>query len=109
MKLTPVPAMDLRRRAGELLSRIRYAGERFIIEKNGEPVAALIGIEDLRRLETLEKQNQEGRVERQQALAMAQAIREAVLARRGGVPLPDTTDDLRRMREERSSDLSNLR
>ncbi len=109
MKSTPVPAMDLRRRAGELLSRIRYAGECFIIEKNGEPVAALIGIEDLHRLERLEKQNQEERVERQQALAMAQAVREAVLARRGGAPLPDTTDDLRRMREERSGGFSSLR
>jgi prevent-host-death family protein len=101
--------MDLRRRAGELLARVRYAGERFIIEKNGEPTAALIGIDDLRRLEASEGHSQQEHTLRRQALDMAQAVRESVLARRGGESLPDIVDEVRRMREERSRDLAGLR
>jgi prevent-host-death family protein len=100
--------MDLRRRAGELLARVRYAGERFVIEKNGEPTAALIGIEDLQRLEALDVQSQEELAAQQQALAMAQAVRETVLARRKGVPLPDSADEIRRLRKERSDELADL-
>ena len=101
--------MDLRRRAGELLARIRYTGERFVIEKNGAPVAALVSIEDLRRLESLVGERRQEGDERKQALAAAQAVREAALARRGGTPIPDTTPDVRRMREERAYDLTALR
>ncbi len=51
-----VTAMDLRNRAGELLSRALYAGERFIVERKGKPVAALISLEDLKLLEHLEEE-----------------------------------------------------
>lgn len=51
-----VTAMDLRNRAGELLARILYGGERFIVERKGKPVAALISLEDLELLEHLEEE-----------------------------------------------------
>lgn len=51
-----VTAMDLRNRAGELLSRALYSGERFIVERKGKPVAALISLEDLQLLERLEEE-----------------------------------------------------
>jgi prevent-host-death family protein len=35
-----------------LLARAGYGGERFLIERRGKPLAALVGVEDLRRLET---------------------------------------------------------
>lgn len=35
----------------EYLSRVRYGGERIVIERHGKPVAALVGMEDLARLE----------------------------------------------------------
>ena len=39
---------------GELLARVGYGGEQFVLERRGKPLAALISIEDLQRLESLE-------------------------------------------------------
>lgn len=50
---TVISAMDLHRQAGDLLARIRYRGERFIIRRRGQPVAVLLDIKEYRRLETL--------------------------------------------------------
>lgn len=35
----------------ELMARAGYGGERFLIERRGRPLAALVGAEDLKRLE----------------------------------------------------------
>ncbi len=35
----------------ELMARAGYGGERFLIERRGRPLAALVGVEDLERLE----------------------------------------------------------
>jgi prevent-host-death family protein len=35
----------------ELMARAGYGGERFVIERRGRPLAALVGVEDLERLE----------------------------------------------------------
>ena len=34
-----------------LMARVGYRGERFVIERWGRPLAALVGVEDLERLE----------------------------------------------------------
>ena len=34
-----------------LMARAGYGGERFVIERRGRPLAALVGLEDLERLE----------------------------------------------------------
>jgi prevent-host-death family protein len=34
-----------------LMARAGYAGERYLIERRGKPLAALVGVEDLQRLE----------------------------------------------------------
>ena len=36
-----ISATDLARRLGDVLGRIRYRGERFLVERNGTPVARL--------------------------------------------------------------------
>lgn len=36
----------------EYLNRVYYRGERIVIERHGKPVAALVGVEDLARLES---------------------------------------------------------
>ena len=38
---TIISATDLARSLSDVLNRVRYRGETFIIERNGEPVAAL--------------------------------------------------------------------
>jgi len=44
-----VTAMDARNRLGTLLSRAPYAGERFIIERRGKPMAVLMGMDEYQR------------------------------------------------------------
>ncbi len=51
-----ISAMKLRDRIGDVLNRVRYAGERFIVERRGQPVAAIISVEDLQLLERLEEE-----------------------------------------------------
>lgn len=109
MVIVTIPAMDLRRRASELLSRARYAGERFVIERNGEPVAAIIGIEDLRRLQAIEESSDARWLARRQMSAAVQSLRVAILAQRRGVPLPDSASEMRQLREERAGELDSLR
>jgi antitoxin (DNA-binding transcriptional repressor) of toxin-antitoxin stability system len=36
-----ISATELARRLGDVLGRIRYRGERFVVERNGTPVARL--------------------------------------------------------------------
>ena len=38
-----------------LMARVGYGGERFVIERRGTPLAALVGVEDLERLEEKER------------------------------------------------------
>lgn len=56
MTVQVVGATEVRRMLGSVFSRARYGDERFVVEQRGEPIAAIIGIEDLRRLERLEAQ-----------------------------------------------------
>ncbi len=42
---------EAKAKLSELMARAGYGGERFLIERRGKPLAALVGVEDLRRLE----------------------------------------------------------
>ena len=42
---------EAKRRFSELMSRVALRRERFLIERHGKPVVALVSVEDLRRLE----------------------------------------------------------
>jgi prevent-host-death family protein len=46
-----VPATEVRDRIAELMNRAGFGGERFIITRNGEPTVAIVGLDDLKRLE----------------------------------------------------------
>lgn len=45
---------EARKNFPELLNRVGYGQERILIERHGKPVAAIISIEDLNRLQALE-------------------------------------------------------
>jgi prevent-host-death family protein len=45
-----VSATDARDRLTELMNRARFAGERFVITRNDEPLALIIGAQELDRL-----------------------------------------------------------
>lgn len=46
-----VNIVEGKRHLGELISRVAYGGERVILTRKSKPVAALVSMEDLARLE----------------------------------------------------------
>jgi prevent-host-death family protein len=51
-----VNVVDVRNTFSEYLNRASYQGQRIIIERRGKPVAALVPLEDLERIEALENE-----------------------------------------------------
>ncbi len=49
-------AADAKNHFSEVVHRVAYGHERVIIERRGKPLAAIIGLEDLRRLEVEAKE-----------------------------------------------------
>ena len=39
-----ITATDLARRIGDVLGRVRYRGDRFLIERNGRPIARIVPV-----------------------------------------------------------------
>jgi len=100
---------EIKRSISTLVNRVAFGQERVILTSRGRPKAALLSLEDLRKLEALEQTTAPSRAQRKAALAMAQAVREMTLARRGGVPFSDVAEDLCGLREERDRELAGLR
>lgn len=83
------------------INRVAHGRERVILTSRGRPKAALVSIQDLKALEALAPD----RAARLAALAEADAVRESILRRRNGVPLPDSSEEIWAMREERMEEL----
>jgi hypothetical protein len=66
-----------------------------------------ISIDELERLQELAKDVVTRRARRKAALDQARAVREKIAARVGGF-LPDSADELRELREERTDELAGL-
>jgi prevent-host-death family protein len=99
----------IKRDISTIVNRVAYGRERIILTSRGKPKAALVSIKDLQKLEMLESTTAApSRAQRKTALAMAQAVREMTLARRGGIPFPDVAEDLDKLREERDLELAGL-
>jgi prevent-host-death family protein len=100
---------EIKRNISIIVNRVAFGRERIILTSRGKPKAALVSIEDLQTLETLDRMpSLPSRAQQKAALDIARAVREMTLARRGGVPFSDVTDDLHRLREERDLELSGL-
>jgi len=50
----PVSVAEAKSRISELVGEAAYGGERFLIERRGKPMAAIVSAEDLSRLESAE-------------------------------------------------------
>ena len=97
-----VSIAEVKRSISTIVNRVAFGRERIVLTSRGKPKAALVSIEDLQKLKMLESTTAPpSRAQRKVALAMAQAVREMTLARRGGVPFSDVAEDLRKLREER--------
>ncbi len=91
---------EARKEFASLMTRVAYNGERIIVERHGKPLMAWVSIEDLRRLEKLDQQQAAGSAEGERLLALAAELRRQILAGRGGLPLPDSAEMIRRLRDE---------
>jgi prevent-host-death family protein len=96
-----VSVADAKARLSNLINSVAFGGERIIIRSRGRPKAALIGMEDLRRLEGCPPARI-SRAQRRLALAQAARVREALR----GFKLSDAAEDLARLRQRRLRDLS---
>ena len=107
--MTTVGIAEIKRSISTIINRVAFGRERIVLTSRGRPKAALVSIEDLQRLEAMEgTTSSPPRVQRKAALAMAQAVREMTLARRGGEPFSDVAQDLHKLREERDVELTGL-
>ncbi len=100
-----VNVVEARKSLSELMARVAFGRHRIIVERHGRPMAALISIDDLRRLEEFERQAAGRREAGQAAVMRARALREAILAERHGEYLPDSAALIREMREVRDDEL----
>jgi prevent-host-death family protein len=64
----------------EYLNRVAYRGERIIVERHGKPVAALVSVRDLRRLEDLDRAAPESNDEAAREARFRQLVEEAGLS-----------------------------
>lgn len=48
---TSIPTSDIRNNWSDIVNRAQYAGERFVVERHGTEVAAVVPVEDLETLE----------------------------------------------------------
>jgi prevent-host-death family protein len=46
-KLTPIGIAEAKRRFADVLGSVRYGGERYVVERNGTPMAAIVPLSDL--------------------------------------------------------------
>ena len=56
MTIARIRASEVRNQIGDILARVRYGREHVVVERRGQPVAAIIGIEEYDRLIQLRRQ-----------------------------------------------------
>jgi len=71
MKIESISSRDVRQQLADLLNRVLYANEHFLISKHGKPVAAIISIEEL---ELLKRVMSEGLESKEEAAAEMASI-----------------------------------
>lgn len=103
MATESVSITEAKQRLGELVKRAAYGGERIVLEFRDKPQAAIVSLEDLQQLQSGGKPTRD----KWEALDRLDIIRKRIAARVGR--LPDSTEEIRRMREERVDELQGLR
>jgi len=103
MGTTTVSITQAKNNLADVVNRAAYGKERF----RGKPKAAIVSVEDLRLLESLREDREARKAEQVVWLTQAEALRQRIAARVGG-PLPDSTELLRELREERLDEILGL-
>ncbi|HNT87045.1 MAG TPA: type II toxin-antitoxin system prevent-host-death family antitoxin [Candidatus Hydrogenedentes bacterium] len=89
--MTRVTASELRKSAADVVNQVAYRGERVVVRRRGKDVAALVSMEDLQLLESIEDARDARAAERalcdfERSGATATSLEE--VARELGVRLP---------------------
>ena len=79
--------VEVRNNLADIVAQVSYAGLRFVVERKGRPMVALVSIEDLRQLEALEDARD------------SELLRCAKAASRGAVPLDQVIAEYEREQE----------
>ena len=54
--LNKISAADARKKFANLINRVAYGKESFVLTRRGEPLAAIVSIDDLKLLQDIEEQ-----------------------------------------------------
>ncbi len=98
-----VSATEARVHFGEILRKVAEDEQVFIVERGGQPAAAVLPLATYRRLKARIRSGSW-----QETLEQARALRERIAERRGGQPLPppeDMIEEARRLRDDQLTDL----
>ncbi|MBA3343184.1 MAG: type II toxin-antitoxin system Phd/YefM family antitoxin [Gemmatimonadaceae bacterium] len=52
--MTRIPASEARLQFADVINKVAFGGERFVLHRHGKDVAAIVPVEDLQLLENLE-------------------------------------------------------
>lgn len=105
-----VSMSKLRQNLGSLVNRAAYGGERIILVAHGEPKAAIISVEDLRRLQGLNHEPKAPIGRYSMGLAAADLLQERIREwqERYKVEPEDTVDTLNQIRADHDDELDGL-
>ena len=109
MGTTTVSMTQAKNELADVVNRAAYGGECIVLLSRGKPKAAIISFEDLQLLEELREDKKTRRARMEDWLAEARALRQKILKRREGVPLPDSVEMLKELREERDEQVLGVR
>jgi prevent-host-death family protein len=106
-----VSMTELRQDLCDLVNRAAYRGEQIILVSHGQAKAAIIGVDDLTRLQSLGRQITGWEDNYREALARADQVGEQICRWRQaqGIQPGDSTELLRELREERDDEILGLR
>lgn len=95
MTVSTVSVREAKARFSELSNRVVWGGERFIVNRHGKPFVALVGVNDLKRIERLEERMEQAK-ERptyiptpQEVVDMVDYFRERMRAQETEPPSPE--------------------
>ena len=79
--MNTVSISEIKRDVSAIINRVAFGGERIVLTSRGRPKAALVSIDDLERLQELDKDVVARRARRKAALDQARAVRAKIAAR----------------------------
>lgn len=91
-----VSVAEAKARLSSLINAVAFGGERVLIHSRGRPKAALVSVDDLRRVEA--RPARPSKAHRALALAQANRLRQVL----EGLRLTDSLEELARLREQRA-------